>query len=69
METKEEKFRKNVNEYREKIMYLCGYYSSIPEDQKDMCQEILSIYRKVLIHSVVKPKSESGFTELLLILL
>ena len=41
METKEDKFRKIVDEYSEKIMRLCGYYAPSLDDQKDIHQEIL----------------------------
>lgn len=41
METKEEKFRKLVQEYGQKITQLCGRYAPVQEDSKDLYQEIL----------------------------
>jgi RNA polymerase sigma-70 factor (ECF subfamily) len=40
-ENKEEKFKQIIDENGGRIMRICRYYNSNPEDQKDMYQEIL----------------------------
>ena len=45
---REEKFKKTVDENKEKIMRICRYYAPSTEDQKDMYQEILiNIWRSL----------------------
>jgi RNA polymerase sigma-70 factor (ECF subfamily) len=46
--SKEENFKKTVDENKEKIMRICRYYAPSAEDQKDMYQEILiNIWRSL----------------------
>jgi RNA polymerase sigma-70 factor (ECF subfamily) len=46
--SKEENFKKTVDENKEKIMRICRYYAPSAEDQKDMYQEILiNIWRSM----------------------
>lgn len=45
---REEKFKKTVDENKERIMRICRYYAPSTEDQKDMYQEILiNIWRSL----------------------
>ncbi|HOK61653.1 MAG: RNA polymerase sigma factor [Tenuifilum sp.] len=39
--SREERFKRTVDENKEKIMRICRYYAPSAEDQKDMYQEIL----------------------------
>ncbi len=41
MVSKEEQFKKLVDDNKDKILSICKYYNPNPEDQKDMYQEIL----------------------------
>ncbi len=41
MVNKEDKFKKLIEENKEKILHICKYYAPTFEDQKDMYQEIL----------------------------
>ena len=46
--SKEENFKRTVDENKEKIMRICRYYAPSAEDQKDMYQEILiNIWRSL----------------------
>ena len=40
-ENKEEQFKKIIDENGGRILRICRYYNSNPEDQKDLYQEIL----------------------------
>jgi len=45
---REEKFKRTVDENKEKIMRICRYYAPSAEDQKDMYQEVLiNIWRSL----------------------
>jgi RNA polymerase sigma-70 factor (ECF subfamily) len=41
MQTKEDKFKRIIEENNGRIQNICRYYAPTPEDQKDMYQEIL----------------------------
>lgn len=41
MITKEEHYKKIIEENEERITRICQYYSNCTEDSKDMCQEVL----------------------------